>query len=509
VVAFASIPLLLLPYLFLAGGSAKCCQRRPVRVVPLLGSPLQVPIPLAAPGDEEDDGRDALSLAAHYRENRLIRIGMPFLCLAGMALGAWTVTIPAVDMRLHVVGGVVDTHKLVADDSVLVYSFPEMVHDFWHSKAYFIASLLAVGGLALPQVKGFVWLYVWAASMSSEQREQILIISDLFSRFIFVNSCFMALIITTLHFQFSLQGLELEVVAEPAIAVVTGVLQAVLLTVHGQVTLRLHGLAASRPERDVDATCNVPGRLAAACAVAGSVPRGVAVAGFAAACTASVCLAMVFAHDVLVFDISGLVGVALESPISRTSPKTYDWLPTLPGRVMASTDEKVVAGLVIFLFLMAVVVGPILCCLNWLFFWGSCVLRGEVPFGHGIAEDAPTLPLQPWPRAVRWAGGLSPWLFSWFGLDALWAAAWSATLEMDLVAQWLVRAKTGNLCDDIQDHLGKPCVRLEGTLLTGGWFLLFGGILSVFLFLLTANFFVYGTFEPRAAKLARRCGLSP
>jgi hypothetical protein len=39
--------------------------------------------------------------------------------------------VPVSDVRLRVTGGVVNASKIVLDDSLLLYTFPQMVSDFW------------------------------------------------------------------------------------------------------------------------------------------------------------------------------------------------------------------------------------------------------------------------------------------------------------------------------------------------------------------------------------------
>jgi len=243
-----------------------------------------------------------------------------------------------------------------------------------------------------------------------------------------------------------------------------------MATVHSQVTLWLHGVAVGKalPTSTSTALADV------------HVQRGLSAVGLATAILISLCLFGASSCDLISFTFHGLVGLLEASPISQTSPTSHMQALSLPGRILSSTDMKGAAVLINIVFALAVIIGPVACCLAWICSWGHCVCTGRSPRASRF-------------RVVRLAADLSTFLYAWSGLDVLWAAAWSATLEMDLVTQWLVHAKTGNLCDVIHDRLSEDCVRLEGAVLSGGWCLLCGGVASAALFLLTARTFGYST----------------
>ena len=72
----------------------------------------------------------SISLASHYAGS-WHRFGVPMLNLSCAAMGAWSLVVPVSDVRLRVTGGVVNASKIVLDDSLLLYTFPQMVSDFW------------------------------------------------------------------------------------------------------------------------------------------------------------------------------------------------------------------------------------------------------------------------------------------------------------------------------------------------------------------------------------------
>ena len=84
--------------------------------------------------------------------------------------GAWSLSVPVCDVRVRVTGGLVDANKVVLDDSLLVYTFPQMVSDFWNSGSWMIALLLVAGTAVLPQLKGLFSVVLWAMPMNHRHR---------------------------------------------------------------------------------------------------------------------------------------------------------------------------------------------------------------------------------------------------------------------------------------------------------------------------------------------------
>ena len=88
---------------------------------------------------------------------------------------------------------------------------------------------------------------------------------------------------------------------------------------------------------------------------------------------------------------------------------------------------------------------------------------------------------------------ISPYLYSWSAQEVLYAAVASSSLEMDLVANWIVTAKFGNICDAIdKDVLHEPCVVVDGLLGIGSYFLLVSALLFGAVYMATSRYFGLG-----------------
>lgn len=87
---------------------------------------------------------------------------------------------------------------------------------------------------------------------------------------------------------------------------------------------------------------------------------------------------------------------------------------------------------------------------------------------------------------------VSPYLYSWCGLDVLWISIFAGALEMNLPTQWIVENQSqiiNNLCDGINDKLHSPCVHIDGHLPVAGWLVLVSALLTCTIFVFTAKSF--------------------
>ena len=125
--------------------------------------------------------------------------------------------------------------------------------------------------------------------------------------------------------------------------------------------------------------------------------------------------------------------------------------------------------------LLVVAVAPVLCMLCWGYVWIGTVLRKS----HS--------------RSLRYARWITPYVYSWCGLDVLFLALLAASLEINLPIQWIIEnqfgGKAGKVCDKIHTLFNTECIRVDGAVPTGGWCLLAAAILSALLFAMTTNAF--------------------
>ena len=122
-----------------------------------------------------------------------------------------------------------------------------------------------------------------------------------------------------------------------------------------------------------------------------------------------------------------------------------------------------------------VTVAPVLCILCWGYVWIGTFLRKS----HS--------------RSVRFARWLTPYVYSWCGLDVLFLALLAAALEINLPIQWIIQnqfdGKAGAVCDKVHSVFNTDCIRIDGTVPVGGWCLLGAALSSALLFAMTTKAF--------------------
>ena len=116
-------------------------------------------------------------------------------------------------------------------------------------------------------------------------------------------------------------------------------------------------------------------------------------------------------------------------------------------------------------------VGPVLSMASWAYIWGATLI--------GKLDSV----------SVQTVLQMSPYLYSWCGLDVMWISIFAGALEMDLPTQWIVEHNVGYLCAQIKDTVHEPCVHVDGHLPTGGWLLFVAALLTCMTFLLTMKAF--------------------
>jgi len=387
-----------------------------------------------------------------------VQYALPTMFVANMAIGLWSILVPVCDVRIKVVGGLVDPLKPIANDSLLVYSFFQMLHDFWQSGAQVTACLLLMGSLVLPQVCGWLSLVAFGAPTSPELRGAWCRIHIIVIRFLFVSHCFICLVVCTLRSQLAFPWSTVNIVAEPIDGLVSGAVGTFIAFVNAGLLLYLH--ESSLANANARSVCGRP-NLAELTPIVPStqISRKLSVVGTVGAIITCVCVYGAFTNKLLTFTISGLAGTIESSRFSTMSNIKDVWLVSLPSNLYSSTDEHAIALVIGCLFFLLAVGAPVTCCIAWLAQWLSALVTGSKPSASNS-------------RVLRLIAAASPYLYGWCATDVFWSAAAAACFEMDLGVQFIVMRNAGPLCSQVQDHLGLPCVHVDGTLLTGAWWLL-------------------------------------
>ena len=410
------------------------------------------------------------SLAAEYN-GTWIRLGLPILHILCATIGAWSLMVPVADVRVRLTGGLVNASMVVLDDSLLLYTFPQMVSDFWNSGSWMIAVLLVGGTAILPQAKGALSLLVWSIPLQHHHRGYILMALDIIGRFVLVCQIFIMLVIATLRTSIDgIPGLKTDVVAEPIHSIAGATVGILSMMVVSQWTLFLHDAVAPQRKKAYNQDIST---------IKFSTVQKIAMTLVLLFLAVTVCIGLT--TELLEFQIDGIAGSLLKyTDISSTSDVKHISLMSLPQLVYEDTDEKWIAvfvGCTIWLF---AVVAPVLTVICWFvqWFWFMCN-------GSSSPHDAFT------PLLVRYSALITTYSYAWCAFDVLFASIGAASLEMDLVTQWIVTGQPGigPLCSNITATGGVPCVKVTGRLMSGGWWMLGAAMMMLLVFGITSKTF--------------------
>jgi hypothetical protein len=395
------------------------------------------------------------SLAFLYRKNTSLKFLFPLLHMGNMAVGIWSIFTPICNVQLKIIGGIVDPAKLMLDDSLLVYTFWGMINDFWSSKSYLICISLLLGGCVLPQTKGILTMYCWVVPTHKSTRGWILFVTDILGRFAFVNQFFIAIMTIALRADIVLQGLTIEVTAQPVFGIISGTVGTTFMMLLSTWTMYLHNNAYNDAERNGKlSNVETTNRLAAQIPVPveAEFTNKLATISFATSLVSGIFYIYGLQFYGLSLDMIGLAQYGEMVKGSKTSPdKTY-YILSLPGIFYNSTNIKIAALLIASVYFFIILVMPIVV---WLF---------------SVAEWFYVLRFKQNPRKVDHKNGVmkhisscTQYMYSWVGLEVLCAAFYSSSLEMNNVVNWVVQKQFGNVCNAFHSAIGISCLHINGT----------------------------------------------
>jgi hypothetical protein len=449
----------------------------------------------------------ATSLASAYA-GTWMRNGIPVLHIACATIGAWSLQVPVCDVRVRLTGGIVNRSAVVLDDSLLLYTFPQMVSDFWNSGSWMIAVLLVGGTAILPQFKGLLSVMVWSIPLPQHVRGYLLTLLDVIGRFVLVCQVFIMLVVATLRTTVDgIPGLKTDVVAEPIHSIAGATVGLLCMMVVSQWTLHLHEKVSIQQSK-VDVHGRSPKTKATGVLLmlpsASFVETGAMVLLLL---LTVVTVWMALTLELLEFRIDGIAGILLKSNgLSSTPDIKRISLLSLPGTVYQDTDEKWIAVFVSCAIVLFTVVAPIVCMLCWLLQWLWFLFPAAATAGGGGGgggADATNTNVEhicsphdlSTPMWVRWAAYITTYSYAWCAFDVAFASIGAASLEMDLVTQWIVKKQPviGTICANMTREAGStkmpPCVKVTGKLMGGGWWLLSAALLMLVVYSVTAKRF--------------------
>jgi len=342
-----------------------------------------------------------------------------------------------------------------------------------------IAVLLVGGTAILPQLKGVLSIAIWSVPMPHTFRGFALTALDIVGRFVLVCQIFIVLVVVTLRTSIDgVPGIASDVVAEPIHSIAGATIALMCMMVVSQYTLALHDAVAPPL---VPVVPFVP--------PSGSVPSGssrntvafspiqkMAMVVLLMGTVTTVCMALV--SELLEFRIDGIAGDVLK--YTTLSTTTLDVkhisLPRLPAMVYQDTEQKCIAAMVGGTIVLFTMVAPIVNVGCWLVQWVYFLSTDRNPHASNRS-------------VVRWSAFVTTFSYAWCAFDVAFFSIGAASLEMDLVTQWIIDKQpvVGALCSTVAMMKGsEPCIKVVGTLSGGAYWMAGAAVMAAVLFGVTS-----------------------
>ena len=169
----------------------------------------------------------------------VVKYAIVILILGALALKIYSLIV--LFARMNVVANVlINNHGeeqriQIFSDFISDFSFPEMVRDFWHARAYMVSTVIVLGSSVFPIAKNLFLLFAWLTPITSEwepMRRSFLFIFDQFGRTAFVDlylSGYVFVIFYTDVIQaYDLYGIEIKLSGQPVRGIFAGITSAVI-----------------------------------------------------------------------------------------------------------------------------------------------------------------------------------------------------------------------------------------------------------------------------------------
>jgi len=378
-----------------------------------------------------------------------------------MTTGFWSMVVSVCNVVLDVEGDFASPGQPLIDFPLIRYSFHQMVSDFWTSGAWLISSLLVIGSAILPQFKGMLMLYLWFRPMHWDTRGKVLLVQDILGKVAFTNVCFIAMVILVLKTHSELNGLTLDITAEPQIGICTCCIATLGMMFSSSITIHLHNRMHHNSPGDYD-----PGELfqhhhggawwqkPLKATDPGRRPHVIA-AVLIVLCI--VTYTMAFVGDIVVFKLDGLLGEVAGTPLTTTGNRKALSMAGIVTELPSSTDNVAMAWLIALTYMFVVIVMPI------------CFLLASIAVWVEVTRRPFETPVPLWGVRLRQMG---PYLFSYCSQDVLWTSVFSGVLEMNMPVSWIIQNYVGAQCDQLEKVVGQPCLQVDGNFGKASWWLL-------------------------------------
>ena len=473
-------------------------------------------------------------------------------CILGGCLAVWSIIVPVCDVRMHLYTQLTrDTPETeVLDMSLLVYSFPEMIKDFWGSGAYIITVSLLLGSGIMPSLKACIGMIVWTVPLPVAIRGWLLLLFDLMGRFLFINQAFIAIVVTTLNITIEVPGLKAEVRAEPVLGILAGTLDLLIGMLHWSWLIWLQSQTAHSKHSYEVASKNLEARAVAEaveCFQDGPDEALISPADVEASPGLFSSPPLASRSDPAQQEAGtdeeppAVMNTALDNVGALSNHETIPpWMLSTKQR----TASKQVCWVALTLLFLTTACYIAALSQNILEFdlsglgghadksfgvdHSNEVIFTMTGLGFGLPGTndkpeaaypisfaylllivfGPLATIASWSvlwighfmhkgnvRSVRIVRWLCPYMYSWCGMDVLFVAIFAGALEMNLPTQWIITnqvvagIKLGEVCSEIKDLTQQECIHIDGKLPAGAYLMLGAAIFSFSLFALTTRTF--------------------
>ena len=195
---------------------------------------------------------DRLSLPlSSFPRRRLLRLGscrlgpwqsaaaqqwaMAAVMLILLGFKIWGLVVDVLVMSLTATDAKRNGGDYLLDENLKIFSFPELVRDFWRSGAWFASILIAAGSAVLPLSKGVLLLFSWHTPLLSYRRRgQVIGLLHHFGRYVFIDVFFSCFIISVFFVEMTFGDLHVFVSTRVCVPYVIGVTCNVAVNVIGE-----------------------------------------------------------------------------------------------------------------------------------------------------------------------------------------------------------------------------------------------------------------------------------
>eukprot|EP01065_Artemidia_motanka_P050096 TRINITY_DN8498_c0_g2_i1.p1 TRINITY_DN8498_c0_g2~~TRINITY_DN8498_c0_g2_i1.p1 ORF type:complete len:1074 (+),score=292.07 TRINITY_DN8498_c0_g2_i1:166-3387(+) len=425
---------------------------------------------------EDDEKKGAQSLAEVraaapelYTGSLFLHVLIPFLLCVCMfsRVVSLSVSIAKIFLTLNV-----DAAKL-ADELVIVFSFSELVSDFFSAGAWVVSVLIIAGSSMLPVINIMTMLALWWFPVGSHLRGKILFLTVHSSKLSFIDVMFMSLMTLLFHHDFVLGPSVARMRPQPIFGIFVGISSCCLQKATSSLLLYLHRDHHPAPReapllhaQDVDSddgqtvTTHRGGGKSHVRLAATASTRTIVMAAAAWTVSFATWIVSLFA-PLMRFRIGGIVA---ETQVAATNDKMLRTM-TIPSEIYGDTTEHAGISVIIAVYTWLLIAAPLICYLCWFTTW-------FVP-----------VPM----RVHRLCGAAAEHLYSWHGTEVLLLTLFAGWLEMNQIAVFLFKNKVQGIADLVQKYFGTSIMEVKGTWEWGSLCLIVCVVSAALVFNITYN----------------------